>query len=547
MPPLKPTGHTLEATQRLSESLLWRLQKNFFAATGATAWSRGIVPHYVTSNGWIAGAYARVVLGWLRDVTAAGLLDPGHPVYLLELGCGSGRFGYHFLARLLDLLGRSSLRGVTLRYVLTDFTESNLAPLRSHPLLQPWIAEGILDFAGFDATRGEEIRLERSGTVLSPETLVNPLIVIANYVFDGVPQDAFAVRDGRISELLATLTVPEEETDLDEPTLLQRVELSWRERPLPDGVLGSYYGDPELDALLTDCAGPLKDTALLFPLAAIRCLRHLAGIAGGRLLLLSGDKGYCRQELLDGRDEPGLTLHGSFSMMVNYHLLGRWFEERGGEFLASTHLYSSLNVVAGVLGGPPAVETRLAFDEAIERQGPDDFFDLKVSFGKPAADLPLEQLVAWLRLSGWDANVLLDLWPALMKGAAAAPGVLRLEIYRAVHQVWDAYFPLQEARDLAFHLGVLLCEIECHGDALPFFHESAAAYGANPATIFNLGLCLYHLGDLEAARQALDEALREAPDFAPAVELRREVRAGLAKARKRRPQKKTVGRSGKTD
>jgi hypothetical protein len=191
-------GHVLEAGKRLSESLLWRLQKSFFAVTGATAWSRGIVPHYVTSNGWIAGAYARVVLGWLRDVTAAGLLDPGHPVYLLELGCGSGRFGYHFLARLLDLLGRSSLRGVTLRYVLTDFTESNLAPLRSHPALQPWIEEGILDFAGFDATGGEEIRLERSGTVLGAGTLVNPLVnplvVIANYVFDGVPQDAFAIR-----------------------------------------------------------------------------------------------------------------------------------------------------------------------------------------------------------------------------------------------------------------------------------------------------------------------------------------------------------------
>ncbi len=72
MAPPKPPTYSLEAPTRLSESLLWRLQKNFFAAAGATAWSRGIVPHYVTSNSWVAGAYARVVLGWLRDVTAAG-------------------------------------------------------------------------------------------------------------------------------------------------------------------------------------------------------------------------------------------------------------------------------------------------------------------------------------------------------------------------------------------------------------------------------------------------------------------------------------------
>jgi len=39
------------------------------------------------------------------------------------------------------------------------------------------------------------------------------------------------------------------------------------------------------------------------------------------------------------------------------------------------------------------------------------------------------------------------------------------------------------------------------------------------------------LGDLEAAREALDEALREAPDFEPAAELRREVREGSNRAR----------------
>src|SRR6202012_2291185 len=161
----------------------------------------------------------------------------------------------------------------------------------------------------------------------------------------------------------------------------------------------------------------------------------------------------------------------------------------GGEFLCTSHIHSSLCVVAGVLGPPPggAVETRLAFDEAIERTGPDDFFDLKVGFGHAYDDLTLEQLLGWVRLSGWDANVLLGCWPALMKHAPSAAGVFRLEIYRAVHEAWNHYFPLREAQDLAFHLGVLLCEIDCHGDALPFFHESMAVYGPKPATIFKVG------------------------------------------------------------
>lgn len=518
--------HILEKGRRLSESLLWRLQQSFFDHLGVDAWTKGIVPHYITGNGWIADAYAKVVLGWLRD--CAGTLDPDHPVTLLELGCGSGRFGYLFLQRLLDLLGRSSLSHVRVRYVMTDFTESTLEPLRGNELLQPWIEQGLLDFARYDASADGEIRLSRSGETLSPGSLRNPLAVIANYVFDSIPQDAFAVRGGRLFELLATLTVPDEEEDLDDPTALQRVGLSWEERPATDDP----YGDPELDAILREYAEGLSDTAVLFPSAAIRCLRHLGRLADGRLLLLAGDKGYCREELLAGREEPALSIHGSFSLMVNFHALGRWLVHRGGDFLCPSHIHSSLSVVAGVLGpalGTAAVETALAFDDAIERRGPDDFFDLKVGFGHAWDDLTLEHLLGWIRLSGWDANVLLDAWPALMQRAASAAGVFRLEIYRAAHEVWNHYFPLHEARDLAFHLGVLLCEIDCHGDALPFFHESMAVYGPNPATVYNIGLCLYHLGHLEEAREQIDQALEGAPDFEPGLELRQEIARALRK------------------
>lgn len=463
------------------------------------------------------------MLGWLRD--CAGTLDPRHPVYILELGCGSGRFGFLFFERLLDLLGRSALRHVQVRYVMTDFTESNLEPLRRHPALQAWISAGILDFARYDAGEDTKIRLERSGKILSPRLLRNPLIVIANYVFDSLPQDAFAVRGGQLYELLATLTVPEEEDDLDEPTILQRVEVSWEKRL----ASADPYGDPELDAILGEHAERLKDTAFLFPLAVVRCLRHLAKLADGRLLLLSGDKGYCHRELADGRGEPGVTVHGSISMMVNYYALGRWLASQGGELLCSSRLHSSLTVVAGLLGIPPGgtVETRLAFDEAIDRMGPDDFFDLKTAFGKTYDDLTLEQLLSWIRFSGWDANVLLGCWPALMKHAADAPGLFRLELYRMVHEVWNHHFPIRQAVDLAFHLGVLLCEIDRHADALPLFHESIAAYGPNPATVFNVGLCLFHLGHLEEARQQVDQALADAPDFEPALALREEIAAAL--------------------
>ncbi|HEV7519013.1 MAG TPA: hypothetical protein VGR07_22205, partial [Thermoanaerobaculia bacterium] len=125
----------LERNRRLSESLLWRLQRNFFERQGGQAWTAGTVPQYVTSNAWIADAYARIVFGWLRDWCAAPAADPGaphpsldfeQPFHVVELGCGSGRFAYHFLLRFFDLLCRSALAGVPVRYVLTDFVDGNL-------------------------------------------------------------------------------------------------------------------------------------------------------------------------------------------------------------------------------------------------------------------------------------------------------------------------------------------------------------------------------------------------------------------------------------
>lgn len=107
----------IEARERLSRSRLWKWQRRYFTNQGTAAWQRGVVPHYVTSNAFIAEAYAKVVLGYLRDCRPTS--DPAQPIYIVELGAGVGRFGYHFLKRFFDQLQRSPLAGLHVRYVLT--------------------------------------------------------------------------------------------------------------------------------------------------------------------------------------------------------------------------------------------------------------------------------------------------------------------------------------------------------------------------------------------------------------------------------------------
>src|SRR5262249_33542993 len=78
--PRTETGHVLETGRRLSRSMLWQTQRTLYDAQGIQAWSRGNVPQSITTSPYIARAYARVVLGYLRDVSAE--LDRSQPVYI---------------------------------------------------------------------------------------------------------------------------------------------------------------------------------------------------------------------------------------------------------------------------------------------------------------------------------------------------------------------------------------------------------------------------------------------------------------------------------
>src|SRR4051794_30481461 len=87
--------YELEPPVPLGRSMVWHLQRTFYADQGIEAWSRSKVPQSITTSPLIARAYARIVFGFLRDMHAS--IDPTHPVYIVELGAGSGRFAYRFL------------------------------------------------------------------------------------------------------------------------------------------------------------------------------------------------------------------------------------------------------------------------------------------------------------------------------------------------------------------------------------------------------------------------------------------------------------------
>ena len=203
-------GVIVEAEKPLSQSMLWKLQTDFFANQGPEAWIKGIVPQYITTNPYIANQYAKTVFGYLRDYAAREDIDKNTVIYIMELAAGVGRFTYTFLKRFLHMIENSSLKGLKFKYIVTDFAERNIEYWQNHSFLKPYFESGVLDCATFDISKDEEIRLRHSGEVLSSGKLKNPLILFANYTFDSLPQDTFYVNKGELFEGLITVTSPEE-------------------------------------------------------------------------------------------------------------------------------------------------------------------------------------------------------------------------------------------------------------------------------------------------------------------------------------------------
>jgi tetratricopeptide (TPR) repeat protein len=517
-------SYVLEDKKRLSESLLWALQRAFYASTGPGAWKPKGVPFYVTSNPYIAKAYARIVVGFLRDLVGSGALHREHPLHVVELAAGSGKFSYLFLRALRELLGALPvLEGVRLRYVMTDFADRNLAAWQRNSRLIELAEEGVLDFAVLDIERDRQVRLVRSGETLAKGALKNPLVSLANYAFDTTVHDAFFVKQGVLHEGRAALVSSQQENDPNDPAVLERASL--RFEPVP--VQGSYYDDPLLNRVLDRYRQRLGDTSFLIPIGALRGIRTLREWADGRLLLLCGDKGVSYEEDLLGRADPRFEFHGgSVSMMVNLNALGTYFEELGGGVLHGPHRDNRLRISALLSGIGAVPETRLAFREATDGLTPSQYPYLMMDLRKDYANPSFETIMAFLRLSEWDPEVLSSWREALTQHLGSAGEGQKAEMLRAMRRLLDNFYPMQ--RNLALELAGICLAMREGREALHYCRESLRLFGDHHVTWFSCGVAHTLLGEDADAVRCLQKVLSLEPSNGGARELLIRMEAKLA-------------------
>ncbi|MBW8874325.1 MAG: SAM-dependent methyltransferase [Acidobacteria bacterium] len=499
-----------------SRCAIWQRQKAFFETEGVNAWN-GQVPFYITSNPYLAHAYATLIFRFLQDCRQKTRGAASGPFYILELGAGTGTFSYYLLRRLMALKESSDVFVADFCYVMSDVSRKNLEFWQAHAALQPFVEQGVLDFARFDLDGDGTVTLEVSGTVLGAEpatTAQKPFVVIANYVFDAVPHDLYRVEEGRLLETLVppALAAPPNQSAnaaLNLVTLLRDCE----ERE----VAWPHYEQAALDGVLQGYLGLSGAGRFLFPVSALRGIARLRERVSPEILLLVADKGilHAGDRNEDGRLTVGLH-GGCLSVTVDLEAVEHYARSEGGDCFhqASEGIITSLFTLGMELRSLP--ETRLALQQFMGTFNPGHLYDVLRYFDETRPRARLETLVALLELTLWDPFVFNRFFDVILASLPYAQPYAVHRLAENVQQIAGNFYFVPGATDSLFNLGMLLQEIRLYAEALEYYEASIYYFGRTDAALYNLGLCCYGLGRRDEALAWLRETVAMTPEHVKA-------------------------------
>ncbi len=498
----------VESYKVFSESLIWQLNRDYYHKSGIEAWSKGIVPHNITSNSMVGRTYAELILAFLKDLAAKG--ETTEKVYIVDLGAGHARLGFHVLTHLEKLRNLLDMVLPPYCYVLTDIVEENLNFFKEHSQLQDYFKRGILDYASYDAIEGKNIELRYSDITINKGDLKQPLIALGNYFFDSIPNELFYIQDNEIKLCSIALHASEHPSSLLIDQLLEKLKLTYDTKSFEE----PYYPSAVFNSILKDYQTNLKDTYLLFPEKSMLCLENLKALSSKGLMLLSMDKGFHELEKLDKKKKPEIITHGSFSLWVNYHALGSFCERMGGKALFPDFSTFHLQVACLLFmeKAPSYTYTHAAYDHFVNEFGPDDYNTLKKISYANIATLSIMDLIALIRLSAYDSTFFLNILPRLKNLIKRLSNTDRERIAQTLDKIWFYYFNINESQDLALNIAGMFFDLAYYEKALVYFEHSTNSYGVEADTFYNKILCYYQLRQDDKFIEATKEAKRLFPD-----------------------------------
>lgn len=498
---------TIEENQRLSNSIIWEGQRAYYHQQGAQAWA-GDVPFYITSNPVIANCYANLIVRFIQDWSRQNPKSKKEPFYIIELGTGSGQFTYYVLKRLSEIKHQLKLDDLNFCYVMTDFTENNLKFWEEHAALKPYFETGALDYAIYDLEKDTSITLRHSQKILAPNTLSNPLIVVANYIFDSVISDVFTAKEGALQESLVSISTTKSNIQDNLPIKWDKIDLSFTDKLIDD----HYFENEAFNRVLAQYRHALKDSSFLFPTGALQGISNLQKLANGKLFLISSDKGFNTLRELEDLAHPDLDFHGSFSVMVNYHAIAAYFKQSEGDaFLQTPRDGIATGIFASGMTFDQLPEVSQVLHRSIEGFSPADYFNLYEYLSENYEKCDSKTLASLLSLSNWDPSVFEQVSSHIIENIENADEDVIHYLAKNMPLLAQNLYIVPGCDDTYFTIALFFYEIDDFEASLSYYTLSEKHFGEDHSTTYNMGLCYFHLQNYEQALSTLKRALQLKP------------------------------------
>ncbi len=504
--PEAPALHVLESARRLSESRLWQIQADYYNTVGVDAWTDS-VPFFISSSVFLAEAYADLLFAYIEDIFDT--LDLTQPLHILELATGSGRLSFLLIKELIAKLSAfQRYQPLMLRYVMTDFSVTQYEFWRKHENFQPWIEQGLLDFAIFDPMNAQSLKLEVSGETLDAaafQRMGNPVIAVANYYFDTIYHDLFKIENGQLFEGQVALSCPESKLTATGTNLkIHDVTPDYRFEAIPESRF-PYYDDLRKDALLSYYQNLARDGTLILPVGGMQALNNLQVLTSNRLVLLSSDKSFTSVDQMYMMPQMTYAAHGgAFSFMVNYDAIRQYMALSAPTRVFNTesgnmHLQTVFMIQEPLSEAPPLPYERVTyvFREKIKRHNPINtvvnLMPTGIFEGMPDY-LQGEHWLSYLRINLSDPNVFDDAAPALMKLCEKLSGYQKTDLDRLLTAAWENYYYFPGEKNLPFWLSQLYYSLQTYDKSLFYLLQTARFFGENDSIYYLQGECLEKLG-----------------------------------------------------
>jgi hypothetical protein len=500
-----------EKEVRLSKSLVWQMQKDYFASSGIDAWNHQ-VPFYVTSNPVVAKHYAKLVYSLMCDSDSDRKSKDNNCYYILELGTGSGQFSCYFLNFITDILKENNKEDLSFCYVMTDFTESNVKFWKEHPKLKEFVKKGVLDFAIYNLETQNDIELINKKIKLDKNTVKAPISVIANYIFDTVLNDAFSVRDGKLCESQVSLSTSYSNLDeqKNQPRKLEDIATEFTHKPISLNNNKYYIYDENssrsenhrelMDRVVFSYTKEIKKGTFLFPLGALDCLSHLSEISDHGLMLLSTDKGVSHLFEIEGRGDPRFAFHKSFSVTVNFDSISRYVALKGGFSLFPEPRDGIKTAVCfmGIDKNIDLINVKEYFSNDLNRLTPADFFNYHRLLRESTPEVrSLKMMLSHFNMCLWDPYTFSLYQSEIIGNINKASRLVQEGFLSGMRKMAKLVYVMPGANDHYFNMAFLCHVLEDYEYAIYLYELSNKdSFGDSYACVYNLGLCYYALDDI---------------------------------------------------